>query len=109
MIKDTLLHLIGAEPRRTALDFVFPATGYFFAGVVVGGVAALLTAPKPGREMRRDLKENVSNLRNQIEHRAENVIDKAKGLLPGAHVGQEDNSWDADKAARVRRSTTSAS
>lgn len=108
MIKDTLLHIIGAEPRRTALDFVFPATGYFFAGVVVGGVAALLTAPKPGREMRRDLKENASNLRNQIEHRAENVIDKAKGLLPGVHVGQED-SWDADKAARVRRSTTSAS
>jgi gas vesicle protein len=106
MIKDTLLHIIGAEPRRTVVDYVFPATGYFFAGVVVGGVAALLTAPKPGREMRRDLKENVSNLRHQIEHRAENVIDKAKGLLPGA--GQEEG-WDADKAARVRRSTTSPS
>lgn len=107
MIKDTLLHLIGAEPRRTAIDYVVPATGYFFVGVVVGGVVALLTAPKPGREMRRDIKENVSNLRNQIEHRAENVIDKAKGLLPGANVGQ-DEGWDADKAARGRRSASAS-
>ena len=107
MIRETLLRIIGAEPRRTVVDYVVPGTGYFLCGLVVGGVAALLLAPKSGQEMRHDLKENADHLRKQIEHRAENVIDKAKGLLPGATATHEE-TWDADKA-RARRTTVGAS
>jgi gas vesicle protein len=108
MIRDTLLRIIGAEPRRTVIDYVVPGTGYFFAGLVVGGVTALLLAPKSGREMRHDLKENADHLRKQIEQRAENMVDKAKGLLPGVTTAHDD-TWEADKAARVRRNTTNPS
>lgn len=107
MIRDTLLRIIGAEPRRTVIDYVVPGTSYFFAGLVVGGVTALLLAPKSGREMRHDLKDGADNLRKQIEHRAENVMDKAKGLLPSVATNH-DESWESDKT-RARRTATNPS
>lgn len=40
----------------------------FFSGVVAGGIAALLFAPKAGRELRDDLQGDLGNIARDVEH-----------------------------------------
>lgn len=57
--KDDLLDLIGLEERRTASDKLVPALALFGAGVLVGVGLGLMLAPKPGRELRADVKQKL--------------------------------------------------
>lgn len=58
--KDDLLELVGLESRRTAADKLVPALALFGTGVLVGVGLGLLLAPKPGRELRTDLKQRLA-------------------------------------------------
>ena len=80
------------------------AIGALF-GAVVGGIAALLTAPKSGKETRADLKkkadevkktteEKVSEVKekaevvkNDLETQAKDLRDRAEGAIQGAKDG----------------------
>lgn len=57
--KSDLLDLIGLEERRTAADKMVPALALFGAGVLVGVGLGLMLAPKPGRELRQDVKQKL--------------------------------------------------
>ncbi|MBL8922452.1 MAG: YtxH domain-containing protein [Myxococcaceae bacterium] len=57
--KDDVLGLIGLEERRTASDKLVPALALFGAGVLVGVGLGLMLAPKPGRELRADVKQRL--------------------------------------------------
>jgi hypothetical protein len=57
--KDDVLELIGLEERRTATDKLVPALALFGAGVLVGVGLGLMLAPKPGRELRADVKQRL--------------------------------------------------
>lgn len=57
--KDDLLELVGLESRRTAGDKVVTSLAIFGAGVLVGVGLGLMLAPKPGRELRSDLKQRI--------------------------------------------------
>lgn len=57
--KDDVLGLIGLEERRTATDKLVPALALFGAGVLVGVGLGLMLAPKPGRELRADVKQRL--------------------------------------------------
>jgi hypothetical protein len=57
--KDDLLELVGLESRRTTTDKLVPALALFGTGVLVGVGLGLLLAPKPGRELRTDLKQRL--------------------------------------------------
>ncbi|MEW6430445.1 MAG: hypothetical protein AB1730_02955 [Myxococcota bacterium] len=57
--KDDLLELIGLEVRRTAGDKVVTSLAIFGAGVLVGVGLGLMLAPKPGRELRSDLRQRI--------------------------------------------------
>lgn len=52
-----------SSPRR-ASEQLLTSIGLFGAGIVVGAGLALLFAPKPGRELRRDLGEKVEHARS---------------------------------------------
>lgn len=58
--KDDLLDLVGLEERRTASDKMVPALALFGAGVLVGVGLGLMLAPKPGPELRADLKSRLT-------------------------------------------------
>jgi hypothetical protein len=58
--KDDLLKLFGVEERRTPVDYLLPALGLFGAGIVVGAGLGLLFAPKPGLQLREDLRSRLS-------------------------------------------------
>lgn len=57
--KDDVLDLIGLEERRTASDKLVPALALFGAGVLVGVGLGLMLAPKPGKELRADVKQKL--------------------------------------------------
>lgn len=57
--KDDLLELIGLESRRTSGDKIVTSLAIFGAGVLVGAGLGLMLAPKPGRELRSDLRQRI--------------------------------------------------
>ncbi|HYX93297.1 MAG TPA: YtxH domain-containing protein [Myxococcaceae bacterium] len=57
--KDDILRLFGVEERRTAMDHLMPAISVFSVGLLVGAGIGLLLAPKPGRELRSDLRSRL--------------------------------------------------
>jgi hypothetical protein len=59
MDKDDLLHMIGLERRREATDWLLPTLGAFSVGMLVGAGIGLLLAPKPGAELRSDLRNRL--------------------------------------------------
>jgi hypothetical protein len=64
--KDDILKLFGVEERRSTMDYIMPALGLFSVGLLVGAGIGLLLAPKPGRELRDDLRGRLGAARESI-------------------------------------------
>jgi len=65
-------------------------------GMIIGGVAALLYAPKPGRQMREDLSERFDQMRGQMQP----VIDQAQGVVEAARPQVERGISKAQQQAQ---------
>ena len=61
--KDELTRAIGLQTRSNFGDDMLLPLTMFGAGILVGAAAALLFAPKPGRELRADLNDRAQELR----------------------------------------------
>ncbi|WP_224367180.1 hypothetical protein [Hyalangium versicolor] len=59
--KDELLNLIGLETRKETTDYLLPALGAFTVGVLLGVGVGLMLAPKPGNELRSDLRNRFQS------------------------------------------------
>ncbi|MGZ3461468.1 MAG: hypothetical protein ACXU86_23500, partial [Archangium sp.] len=59
MDKDDLLNLLGLESKKGPTDWMLPALGAFSVGLLVGAGLGLLMAPKPGVELRNDLRNRM--------------------------------------------------
>ncbi len=59
MDKDDFLGLLGLQSKRTFTDEILGTLGTFGIGLLVGAGVALLLAPKPGRDLRQDLRSKV--------------------------------------------------
>lgn len=84
-----MLGLIGLERRRSALDGVLPAVGYFLGGAAVGAGVALLLAPMAGTELRGEISRKASNVKDRavekiheieerVQHSAGNAVGSAR-------------------------------
>ena len=58
--KNDLAGAIGMQPRTTMAENTTTVLGLFGAGMIIGVGLALLFAPKPGQELRKDIAEKVS-------------------------------------------------
>ncbi|MFN2427296.1 MAG: YtxH domain-containing protein [Candidatus Binatia bacterium] len=58
--KNDLASAVGMQRRHTMAQDVASTLGLFGTGMLVGAGLALLFAPKPGQEMRKELAEKVS-------------------------------------------------
>jgi hypothetical protein len=56
---EDLLAAIGLATRQTVTERLFSFGGAFLAGVLTGGIAALLLAPKSGRGLREDIGNGI--------------------------------------------------
>jgi hypothetical protein len=59
MDKDDVLELLGLETRKGPADWLLPTLGAFSVGLLVGAGLGLLMAPKPGAELRNDLRSRL--------------------------------------------------
>ena len=66
MDKDDLLNLIGLETRKETTDYLLPALGAFTVGVLLGVGVGLMLAPKPGNELRNDLRNRFQSGQESI-------------------------------------------
>ena len=57
--KDDLLGLLGLEKKPSTGAWLSGALGTFGLGMLVGAGIALILAPKPGRELREDLRDRL--------------------------------------------------
>jgi len=64
--RDDLLNLIGLQTRRSAADWILPTLGIFGVGVLVGAGIGLLLAPKPGHELREELRNRLQGTADEI-------------------------------------------
>jgi hypothetical protein len=57
--KEDILGVLGIAPKRSGGERLLGALGLFGLGLVAGAGAALLLAPKPGVELRRELSRKL--------------------------------------------------
>jgi hypothetical protein len=65
---EDILAALGLERRRSGTDVLVPTIAIFAAGALVGAGAALLMAPRSGREMRRQLRGKATELGTSAGH-----------------------------------------
>jgi gas vesicle protein len=67
---DDILSSLGLRQRTPSSDItdtILPALAVFGTGLLVGAGAALLLAPKPGRELRNDLAAQAGQLKDTVQ------------------------------------------
>jgi len=89
---DRVLESMGLQVRRSRVSGFFSGTGIFLAGIIIGGAAALLLAPKAGLETRSDLEDKLDS-----------VIEKLKGM-----VGQKTTEGEETEGGKTSGATATA-
>ncbi|HVR61457.1 MAG TPA: YtxH domain-containing protein [Polyangia bacterium] len=64
--KDDVLELLGLETRQSTGAWLAGSLGTFGVGLLVGAGIALMLAPKPGRELREDLRDRLRRARADL-------------------------------------------
>ena len=82
MDKDDMLGLLGLETKTSTGAYLAGTLGTFGLGLLVGAGIALLLAPKPGAELREDIREKLRRSSN------EESIPSALGGNEGMGVGK---------------------
>ena len=107
---DRVLEGMGLQVRRSAFRGFASGTAVFLAGVVVGGAAALLLAPKAGLETRGDIEDKIDTLIEKVKglvsrHEASDTTDASASSTTGAI--KSDKGKDAGNASAANRPTGS--
>jgi gas vesicle protein len=63
--KDDVLGLIGLESKQSTGAYLAGTLGTFGLGLLVGAGIALLLAPKPGAELREDIRHKLRRSSNE--------------------------------------------
>lgn len=64
--KDKLLAMIGLQIAASTTAKVLSTTALIAVGAVVGAGVALLWAPKPGKQLRRDIRRRLRNGADEV-------------------------------------------
>lgn len=78
---DGFLRSMGLQ-RRSPSSAAFTAFGLFTTGLITGAVVSLLFAPKPGGELRGELVQRLSSVREEIENKVQSATKKGERYNP---------------------------
>jgi gas vesicle protein len=67
--KARMLEAMGLEERPSALAVFFGTLGTFALGALVGAGVGLLSAPRPGQELRNKLRKRFNRELSSLEQR----------------------------------------
>jgi len=90
-VVDRVLESMGLQVRRSSFIGFASGTGIFLAGVVIGGAAALLLAPKAGMELRGDLEDKLDGIMEKLK----GMVGSSKEEGASASGGQSDKGKNA--------------
>lgn len=76
--KDDLLAVLGLEARTSPLGAVFGTIGLIGIGMVIGASAALMMAPKSGRELRGDLSTRLNGTTRRVADRVREELNASR-------------------------------
>jgi gas vesicle protein len=68
--RDEILALLGLEKKPSTGDWLAGALGTFGVGLLVGAGIALILAPKPGHELRREIRDRLRRVPNGVKEEA---------------------------------------
>jgi len=68
--KDDLLSLLGLEKKASPAAGLATALGTFGVGLLVGAGIALILAPKPGRELREEIRDRLRRGSTEVQEEA---------------------------------------
>ena len=83
MDKDEILGLLGLETKQSTSRWLAGTLSTFGIGMLVGAGVALMLAPKPGRELRGDIRERL--------RRAPEDLSEAVGSVVGRETAASSN------------------
>jgi gas vesicle protein len=70
MDKDDFLGHLGLQTKRSFTGELLGTLGTFGIGLLVGAGVALLLAPKPGRDLRNDLRAKIRRGKSEDEEKS---------------------------------------
>jgi hypothetical protein len=76
--KDDVLAALGLQTRSSALGNVFGSIGLIGLGMIIGASAALMMAPKSGRELREDLSTKLNGTTRRVAERVREELSAAR-------------------------------
>jgi hypothetical protein len=76
--KDDVLAVLGLQTRSSALGTVFGSIGLIGLGMIIGASAALMMAPKSGRELREDLSTRLNGTTRRVAERVREELSAAR-------------------------------
>ena len=78
LTKDDVLAALGLQTRQTTLSSVFGSIGLIGLGMIIGASAALMVAPKSGRELREDLSTRLNGTTRRVAERVREELNAAR-------------------------------
>lgn len=75
--RDDILNLLGLETQHKPVDYLLPGLALFSVGLAVGAGVGLLLAPRPGRELRKDIAERISEVPENLSKLPQRASDAA--------------------------------
>ena len=83
--KDEILGLLGLETKSSTAAAAAGALGTFGIGLLVGAGIGLLLAPRPGRELRENLRDRLRRAPQEAEDQLGSL---ARDTLSGANANK---------------------
>jgi hypothetical protein len=93
-----VLGALGLAPRPR--EYIWPALGLFSTGVLIGAGAALMFAPKSGRKLRAEIRDEFRSRMEDLEQKL--------GKLGSKKDEDRDQDQDEDQSQSQERSAASA-
>lgn len=79
--KADVLAAIGLASKRSASEKILGSLSIFGVGLLVGGAAALLLAPKTGTDLREDLGQRFRKLREERQGQGGSAANSSLGSM----------------------------
>jgi hypothetical protein len=75
---EEIIRALGLQAQRSHSSDIVPSVALFGAGLLVGAGLALLFAPSSGRELRDEIGERASELRDKVAGAADDAADAVR-------------------------------
>jgi gas vesicle protein len=78
--RDDVLGMLGLEQKHSTGAWLAGTLGTFGIGMLVGAGIALILAPKPGRELREDIRDRLRRAPNDASEAISSAVGRAENL-----------------------------